>query len=485
MLKSILEGLANMSKRSKTRHPQQQQKQQERQQAPPQQQAQHDATSQTQPKAEEKKESETPSEPPLMVKAKSGGTNRVSIPVTSAKPETQATSSTASTKEPEEKKSSILIPGKTEKSINDSGFAPGTYYGGGGRTRSGGHAPYAGTGYSYTYSSGPEKPKLVFANEAWHKLRYICRKAPTEIAGFGVSSVEDLLSVKEFHLLNQEASVAYVEIDDDAMAEFIDEQYAKFGRQPVETGRIWIHTHPSGSASPSGTDWRTFNKTFADCDWSVMMILSKSDDVTCHMQMRVGGMVSQFKIEVENEDYHYPVSVTNVWDAEFAATRKNVVVRSSTTSSRTPIGFHSGTTSRHPALEPSGTPAPRWRGDGYDFSGYSWASVDDLDSMDDFSISQSDVMAMESEDDTVVAAEPFDTTEDMKWEKLKDDFVKSGGDDLWANDYQLLTWENYSEFYEFVRDQGEDPNSFPQMTKLDHVAMCLDMGENIETVSNR
>jgi hypothetical protein len=75
----------------------------------------------------------------------------------------------------------------------------------------------------------------------------------TEIGGFGIAAGDDVLIVTEIQLVDQTCSIATVEFDDLAVAEFFDQQ-VDLGLHPAQFGRIWIHTHPGKSADPSSTD---------------------------------------------------------------------------------------------------------------------------------------------------------------------------------------------------------------------------------------
>ena len=44
----------------------------------------------------------------------------------------------------------------------------------------------------------PEQPILRFSPTAWAKLLFFRDKGETEIAGFGISALDDLLYVEEF-----------------------------------------------------------------------------------------------------------------------------------------------------------------------------------------------------------------------------------------------------------------------------------------------
>jgi hypothetical protein len=120
----------------------------------------------------------------------------------------------------------------------------------------------------------PERPVLRFSPLAYLKLQLFLHAGECEIGGFGISSEEDLLYIEEFVSLKQHSSLASVELEDSAVADYFDACIDR-GLSPQRFGRIWIHTHPGASAAPSLTDEETFARVFGRCDWSVLFIHSR------------------------------------------------------------------------------------------------------------------------------------------------------------------------------------------------------------------
>lgn len=136
--------------------------------------------------------------------------------------------------------------------------------------------------------SQPDRPRrLTLAPEAFLKLMYCCHRAETEIAGFGISSERDPLTIERFEMIRQAASPVTVEFDDQSVADFFDEM-ASSGVGPNRCGRLWIHTHPGGSATPSNTDEQTFARVFGQCDWAAMMIVSREEETYCRLRFNAG-----------------------------------------------------------------------------------------------------------------------------------------------------------------------------------------------------
>jgi hypothetical protein len=163
-----------------------------------------------------------------------------------------------------------------------------------------------------------EGPVLRFTPTAWSKLLLFCHAGPTEIGGFGITSPNDLLLIEEFVTVRQKVSFASVEFDDVGVADFFEGQ-VEAGRRPEQFARIWLHTHPGDSPSPSGTDEQTFTRVFGHCDWAVMFILSRTGRTYVRLRFNAGpgGEVS-LPVAVE---FMHPFAGTDIpaWQAEYTA----------------------------------------------------------------------------------------------------------------------------------------------------------------------
>jgi proteasome lid subunit RPN8/RPN11 len=131
------------------------------------------------------------------------------------------------------------------------------------------------------------RPQLTFAPLAWLKLQYFCHAGATEIGGFGISAEKDLLYVQDFVTVSQKVSAVTVRFADDAVADFFDECVDQ-GLPPDRFARIWCHTHPGASVTPSGVDEDTFAHSFGRCDWSVMFILGRTGRTYARLAFTVG-----------------------------------------------------------------------------------------------------------------------------------------------------------------------------------------------------
>jgi len=125
---------------------------------------------------------------------------------------------------------------------------------------------------------------LRFSYDAWQKLQYIKQKSTTEVSGFGITDPDDPLYITDFKLIKQNSTSATTDMTKEGIAEFDDKYGYELGLLPVNMMRVWIHTHPSFSATPSNTDEETFNEVFGKCNWAVMFILGEDNKYTCTLQ---------------------------------------------------------------------------------------------------------------------------------------------------------------------------------------------------------
>ena len=129
--------------------------------------------------------------------------------------------------------------------------------------------------------------ELRFTPYAWAKMLYMRDKTRNEVGAFGITDEHDLLLVRDIVLPKQTVGPASVKFDDESVADFFEDQ-VEAGRRPDQFARIWIHTHPGMSCTPSGVDEATFKDVFGSCDWSAMVIIGTNDDVYCRLVMDSG-----------------------------------------------------------------------------------------------------------------------------------------------------------------------------------------------------
>lgn len=153
---------------------------------------------------------------------------------------------------------------------------------------------------------------------AWAKLLYFRDRGPTEIGGFAVTAPDDLLYVEQFVTVKQSVTAASISFDDEAVADFFDSQ-VEAGRKPEQFARIWLHSHPGESASPSIVDEDTFARAFGGCQWAVMFVVGQTGKTTARLRFNVGpGAHVAVPVEV---DYSRPFGPSDLeaWEAEYKA----------------------------------------------------------------------------------------------------------------------------------------------------------------------
>jgi proteasome lid subunit RPN8/RPN11 len=132
-------------------------------------------------------------------------------------------------------------------------------------------------------SAGP----LVYSPLAWLKLQFLCHAGPTEVAGFGLSHPDDPLYLEDILVVRQRCTTVTVAFDDAAVADLFDAM-ADAGMAPSRFARVWVHTHPGVSVTPSSTDEATFARAFGGCDWAVMAILGRTGRTSARLRFNIG-----------------------------------------------------------------------------------------------------------------------------------------------------------------------------------------------------
>ncbi len=164
-----------------------------------------------------------------------------------------------------------------------------------------------------------EGPAIRFSPYAWAKMLYLRDAGPIEVGGLGLCrDGGDPLAVHDVAVLKQVGSRTTTRLDDDAVNDHMLGALEQ-GLQPCQTMRIWVHTHPGHSAEPSGTDWATFERIFARCDWGVMVILAMDGSTSAHI--RLGKPLEAiYRLPVE-VDCRLPFAASNpdAWQGLYAA----------------------------------------------------------------------------------------------------------------------------------------------------------------------
>ena len=162
-----------------------------------------------------------------------------------------------------------------------------------------------------------QNPILYFTPDTWAKLIYLRDIGETEIGGFGITSTKNRFLITDFALVKQKSSAVTCYFDDNGVGQHFD-KYDDKGLQPWQYGRIWIHTHPGSSPSPSTTDEQTFKRWFEDTDYSIMFILARGGDCYCRLKSKNNSLILEQQIEVLI-DYDVEFGATNrkEWKKEY------------------------------------------------------------------------------------------------------------------------------------------------------------------------
>ena len=158
--------------------------------------------------------------------------------------------------------------------------------------------------------------KLRFSPTAWAKLLFLRDRGDSEIAAFGVSAEDDPLFVEDLAVVAQTADFAGVAFEDEAVAEFFEEM-VDAGLRPERFARIWVHTHPGDSPTPSFTDEQTFGRVFGGCQWAVMLVLARKGRTHARLRFNVGpGGEADLPVAV---DFSRPFAAADFegWETEY------------------------------------------------------------------------------------------------------------------------------------------------------------------------
>lgn len=120
---------------------------------------------------------------------------------------------------------------------------------------------------------------------AWRKMQFLRDIGDTEVSFMAITPREQLNLIVDVRMPKQTGFSAYTEFDEEGLADFFEDMVDE-GLHPEQFGRIWCHTHPGNSASPSMTDEETFKREFSAPNWGVMFILAKDNSWTCKLRYK-------------------------------------------------------------------------------------------------------------------------------------------------------------------------------------------------------
>lgn len=178
-----------------------------------------------------------------------------------------------------------------------------------------------------------DKMTLYYTPYAFAKLIYMRDIENAEVGGWGITAEGSPLVVRDFMLCPQEVGSASVDFDDDGLVQFFDKMAHKYKLQPFQFSRIWIHTHPGSSASPSGTDETTFTNALAQSNYAIMAILAKNGNTYARLQLKEPFTIQQEMNTAVHWGATFPQSKKDDWQKEY---EENVTKKTY----QTTVGFH-------------------------------------------------------------------------------------------------------------------------------------------------
>lgn len=146
------------------------------------------------------------------------------------------------------------------------------------------------------------------------------RGSGDEVGGFGLCSAgRGVIYVHDIALVKQEVSGAVVDFCEEGVAEYM-EACLDAGLVHDQFLRVWIHTHPFKSNTPSAKDWETFHSTLGTFPWAAMLIMANDYTWSGHLRVTCGPLSVHMPCDIKHtyDQARWPavMSVTD-WEAEF------------------------------------------------------------------------------------------------------------------------------------------------------------------------
>ncbi len=169
------------------------------------------------------------------------------------------------------------------------------------------------TSYSnLTEPKGLTTPKdIVFTWQCWEKIISLRdAHSSTEVGFLMVRNPDDMFIIEDIVVPKQQVSGASVRFDPDSINDIKAAMYAAGTLKLLLPG--WGHTHPGGSASPSGTDKDTFSDSYAQGPYAFMFIAGKGTnaDYTCAFRIHLPDIKSYVELPLKVLTFNNPVQET-------------------------------------------------------------------------------------------------------------------------------------------------------------------------------
>ncbi len=161
------------------------------------------------------------------------------------------------------------------------------------------------------------KPSLTFSIGAYCKLLWLRDVGDTEVGFYGIAR-DPLrpLYIHEIRLIKQVCTSCSVQFDPIAIADYFEDMVEE-GLKPYQFSRVWLHTHPGNSCTPSGDDEDTFTKSFSHQDWALMFIIAKNGDTYSRLRMNTGMGLEQLIPVLVDYKAVLPKETHEDWMAEY------------------------------------------------------------------------------------------------------------------------------------------------------------------------
>lgn len=141
---------------------------------------------------------------------------------------------------------------------------------------------------------------------------------------FGIAASSDQpLRIASVYAPEQQCTGGETEITD-GIAKYVDMCIHDWGLESAsQFMRVWLHTHPGNSAEPSSQDWETFEEShFMSQDFSVMFIIARGGNTTCHLRINSGGLsiVEEIGVQIDWKSPYLGLTqdMLDSWEAEYA-----------------------------------------------------------------------------------------------------------------------------------------------------------------------
>ena len=136
--------------------------------------------------------------------------------------------------------------------------------------------------------SVPEGLAIILSREAFGQLFGWAYSTSTEISCLGTVKQEgERFRVERFYLVPQSGSAGHTELDEDAVAELVEELLAQGKGEEARSLKCWAHSHPGMDVFWSRTDEKTCRLLVSD----FLVSLVVSDDFTIRARLDLGSPI--------------------------------------------------------------------------------------------------------------------------------------------------------------------------------------------------